>query len=84
MIIEFIWNELIIGIINFLIDVIPVIDVSLQMPDLSFFSMVIGVTDYFFPLETVVACVVILLNFQHGKFVLKIAIWIIKRIPFLN
>jgi len=83
MIIELLFS-LIFGIVDLLLSLVPTFDFDLQLPDLTFFHEILGLLDYFFPVGTLIAAIVILFNFQNAKFFVKIFNFIIKRIPFIG
>ena len=82
MIIKLLFN-LVISIINFILALIPDLKFNFDMPDTTFFSNFLGLANYFFPVETLLLAISILIVFQNTKFILKIFNFIYKKIPFI-
>lgn len=76
--------DLIIGIVDFFISLIPTIEFSFEMPDTSFFREMLGLADYFFPVGSVVAALGVIIAVQNVQFILKIFNFIYKKIPFIG
>lgn len=83
MIIELLF-ELIIGLINLLISIIPDISLTIDLPNTSWFSEMLGLADYFFPVTTLIMAIGVIIAVQNAQFFIKIFTFIIKRIPFIG
>ncbi|EGO5850668.1 hypothetical protein WMI_01339 [Enterococcus faecalis EnGen0363] len=83
MIIEGVFS-LLLGLIRLLLGLIPNVEFNLKLPDLSFFREAIGMANYFFPFETLVAAIAVIITVQNSKFILKIFTFVLKRIPFIG
>lgn len=82
MIIELLFN-LIFGIIDIFLSLLPEINFEFEMPDTSTFQQWLGLADYFFPVGTLIAAIGVLIAFQNINFILKIANFVYKKIPFI-
>lgn len=76
--------DLIIGIVDLFLSLIPTIEFNFEMPDTSFFSEMLGLADYFFPVGSVVAALGVLIAVQNVQFILKVFNFIYKKIPFIG
>jgi len=76
--------DLIIGVVNLVLSLIPTIEFNFEMPDVSYFRQILGLADYFFPVGTVVTALGVLIAFQNIKFILKVFNFIYKKIPFIG
>ena len=76
--------DLLIGIVDLFLSLIPTIDFSFEMPDASFFREMLGLADYFFPIGSVVAALGVIITIQNIQFILKIFNFIYKKIPFIG
>lgn len=82
MIIELLFN-LIFGLVNLILSLIPEINFSFDLPDTTSFREFLGLADYFFPVSTLVMALGVLIAVQNTQFVLKIFNFIYKKIPFI-
>lgn len=82
MIIELLF-ELIFGLVDLILSLIPTIDLNFSMPDTTFFKEMLGLADYFFPVGTMISCIGVIIAVQNISFILKIFNYIYKKIPFI-
>lgn len=82
MIIELLF-ELIFGLVDLILSLIPTIDLNFSMPDTTFFREMLGLADYFFPVGTMISCIAVIIAVQNISFILKIFNYIYKKIPFI-
>lgn len=82
MIIELLF-ELIFGLVDLILSLIPTIDLNFSMPDTTFFREMLGLADYFFPVGTMISCIGVIIAVQNISFILKIFNYIYKKIPFI-
>lgn len=82
MIIELLF-KLIFGIVDIFLSILPSVEFDFELPDTSVFQEWLGLADYFFPVGTLVLAIGVLIAFQNVKFVLKIANFVYKKIPFI-
>lgn len=82
MIVELLF-ELIFGLVDLILSLIPTIDLNFSMPDATFFREMLGLADYFFPVGTMISCIGVIIAVQNISFILKIFNYIYKKIPFI-
>lgn len=82
MIVELLF-ELIFGLVDLILSLIPTIDLNFSMPDTTFFREMLGLADYFFPVGTMISCIGVIIAVQNISFILKIFNYIYKKIPFI-
>lgn len=82
MIIELLFN-LIFGLVDLILSLIPSIELDISMPDTTFFREMLGLSDYFFPVGTLISCIGVIILVQNINFVFKIFNYIWKKIPFI-
>lgn len=82
MIVELLF-ELIFGLVDLILSLIPTIDLNFSMPDTTFFREMLGLADYFFPVGTMITCIGVIIAVQNISFILKIFNYIYKKIPFI-
>lgn len=75
--------ELVFGLIDLILGLIPTIDLNFSMPDTTFFREMLGLSDYFFPVGTMISCIGVIIAVQNISFILKIFNYIYKKIPFI-
>ena len=83
MIIKLFFN-LLVGIVDLFLSLIPEINLTFEMPDTTFFREMLGLADYFFPVGSVVAALGVIIAVQNVQFILKIFNFIYKKIPFIG
>ena len=76
--------DLIAGVIDLVLSLIPDIEFNFELPDTSYFSEILGLANYFFPVASVVSALGILIAVQNVQFILKIFNFIYKKIPFIG
>ncbi len=76
--------DLIIGVVDLVLSIIPNLEFTFEMPDTSYFSEMLGLADYFFPIGSVVAALGVLIAFQNMQFILKVFNFVYKKIPFIG
>lgn len=76
--------DLIIGVVDLVLSIIPDLEFTFEMPDTSYFSEMLGLADYFFPIGSVVAALGVLIAFQNMQFILKVFNFVYKKIPFIG
>lgn len=76
--------KLIFALVDLILSLIPTINFEFEVPDISSFQDMLGLADYFFPIETVVSAIGVLIVVQNTQFILKIFNFIYKKIPFLG
>lgn len=75
--------DLIFGIVDIFLSLIPEIKFNFEIPDTAAFSEFLGLADYFFPVGTLISAIGVLIAFQNINFVLKVANFIYKKVPFI-
>lgn len=76
--------DLLIGLFDFFLSLIPTIDFNLTLPDTTYFRQILGAINWVFPMETFLQAIVIWFMVQNTQFGLKIFNFLWKKIPFLG
>ena len=76
--------KLIFGLIDLILGLIPSFTFDFELPNVSDFQDMLGLANYFFPIESCVAAIGVLLIIQNAQFILKIFNYIYKKIPFIG
>ena len=76
--------KIIFGLVDLLLSLIPDFSFDFELPDVSSFQEMLGLANYFFPIESCVAAIGVLIVVQNAQFILKIFNYIIKKIPLIG
>lgn len=76
--------KLIFGLIDLLLSLLPTFSFDFNLPDISGWQDMLGLANYFIPIEAMVAAIGVLIVVQNAQFILKIFNFIIKKIPFIG
>ena len=84
MILELLVN-LIVGVAAFFVNLIPEINLSPGfLNGFSDLAALVDILSYALPVGTFAACLSVVFLLQNAQFLLSIANWIIRKIPFIN
>lgn len=83
MIVE-VFFKLIFTLVDLILSLIPTMEFGFKLPDISGFQDMLGLANYFFPIESIVAAIGVLIVVQNAQFILKIFNFIYKKIPFIG
>lgn len=76
--------NILMGIINFILDLLPVIDLTGVMGGVEWFITFLDIAAFFVPIETIYAIIVIIMMEESVKIAISVARLILKLIPFIG
>lgn len=76
--------NILMGIINFILDLLPVIDLTGVMGGVEWFITFLDIAAFFVPIETIYAIIVIIIMEESVKIAISVARLILKLIPFIG
>lgn len=82
MIIELLFR-LVLSIFQLMLNLVPQVNFQWDVPDLSFFSDMMGLANYFFPVGQLMTGISVIVFCQNLGFILKVFNWIYNKIPFI-